>query len=136
MHHLHQFNFPAILASAVALWVLGALWYSPVLFAKPWMAMVPVPAEGKKNTMIAGMISSFIGDIVLAFILAHFVIWAGAETFDRGAFIGFISWLGFIAAPGFPQGIYESRPFRLFAINTGYMLVGLIGIGGLLAVWR
>jgi hypothetical protein len=47
-----------------------------------------------------------------------------------------ISWLGFIAAPSFAQGIYEGRPFKLFAINTGYWLVGLLITGALLAVWR
>jgi hypothetical protein len=52
-----------------------------------------------------------------------------------GAFIGFVSWLGFIAATHFPQGIYESPPPRLFAINSGYWLVGLLTIGGLLAIW-
>ena len=39
-------------------------------------------------------------------------------------------------APNFAQGIYESRPFKLFAINSGYWLVGLLITGGLLATWR
>jgi hypothetical protein len=50
--------------------------------------------------------------------------------------IGFILWLGFIAAPLAASYIYEGRPFKLFAINTGYWLVGLLITGGLLAVWR
>jgi len=137
MHHLH-FNHWAILASAVILWLLGAVWYSPALFAKPWASMVGLdPAkEGKNKSMITGMISSFILDIVLAFVLDHVVQWSGADTFGLGALIGFIMWLGFIAAPALPQGIYEGRPFKLFAINTGYMLVGLMILGGVLAVWK
>ena len=35
-----------------------------------------------------------------------------------------------------PQGIYEKRPFKLFAINSGYWLLGLFIVGGLLAAWR
>jgi Protein of unknown function (DUF1761) len=138
MHHLHNFNHWAILVSAVILWLLGAVWYSPALFAKPWMAMVGLdPAkEGKNKSMITGMISSFILDIVLAFVLDHVVQWSGADTFGLGALVGFIMWLGFIAAPALPQGIYEGRPFKLFAINTGYMLVGLMILGGVLAVWK
>lgn len=136
MHHLHNFNHVAILVSAVILWLLGAVWYSPVLFARPWMAMVKVPSEGKNRKMLTGMISSFILDIVMAFVLDHVIKWSGADSFAMGALVGFIMWLGFIAAPGLPQGIYEGRPFKLFAINTGYMLVGLIVIGGVLAVWR
>ena len=136
MHHLH-FNHVAILVSALLLWFLGAIWYSPVLFAKPWMALLNIRKDHpNKKTLVPGMISSFIGDLLVAFVLAHIVNWAGATTFGWGAFIGAIIWLGFIAAPAFPQGIYENRPFKLFAINSGYWLVGLIGVGGLLAVWR
>ena len=82
------------------------------------------------------MVTSFICDLVLAFVLAHFVRWSGVETFAWGALIGFIVWVGFFAAPRLPQGIYENRPFKLFAINEGYWLVGLLIIGGLLAIWH
>jgi hypothetical protein len=137
MHHLHNFNHWAILVSAVILWLLGAIWYSPALFAKPWAAMVKLdPAQANSKSMITGMISSFVLDVVLAFVLDHVVQWSGADTFGLGALIGFIMWLGFIAAPALPQGIYEGRPFKLFAINTGYMLIGLMILGGVLAVWK
>lgn len=136
MHHLH-FNHLALIVSALFLWFLGAAWYSPPLFAKPWMAMLGIKkGESNKNSLLAGMISSLICDLVLSFILAHFVIWSGANTFGWGALIGFICWVGFFAAPNLPQGIYENRPFKLFAINNGYWLVGLIVVGGLLAVWH
>ena len=34
-----RINYPAVIASAVAYWVLGALWYSPLLFARPFIAL-------------------------------------------------------------------------------------------------
>ncbi len=40
-------NYLAILVAAVGVFVLGWLWYSPLLFFKPWMrlrGMDPVPA--------------------------------------------------------------------------------------------
>ena len=137
MHHLHHLNLLAVLVSAVILWVLGAVWYSPALFAKPWMAALKItPDPAKKKGLLAGMIASFIGDFILAFVLDHLVLWANAGSWRGGSFIGALVWLGFFAAPNFPQGIYESRPFKLFAINNGYWLVGLILVGILLAVWR
>lgn len=137
MHHLH-FNHWAIIVSAVIQWLLGAIWYSPALFAKPWMKLLGINpgTSNKSNSMIFGMISSLIGDLILSFALAHLVLWSGAERFAGGAFIGFIVWLGFFAAPNFAQGIYEGRPFKLFAINNGYWLVGLLITGGLIAVWH
>lgn len=133
--HLHQFNLWAVLVAALIQWVLGALWYS-LFFAKPWMALVGhTPGERPKGAVVA-MVSSFIGGLLLSFILAHVVLWSGADTVHRGAFIGGICWLGFIAAPLFAQHLYEKRSFKLFAINTGYWLVALLISGVLLAVWR
>jgi hypothetical protein len=138
MHHIeHAFNYWAIVVSALILWLLGATWYSPALFAKPWMAMLGFQKDHpNKKSLVPGMIASFICDLLVAFVLAHFVIWSDAATFGWGALIGFIVWVGFFAAPNLPQGIYENRPFKLFAINNGYWLVGLLIVGGLLAVWR
>jgi hypothetical protein len=70
--------------------------------------------------MIFGMTSSFLGDLILSFVLLRFILWSEASNWATGAFIGFICWLGFIAAPNFPQSIYEGRPFKLFATNAGY----------------
>ena len=134
-HHL-QFNYWAVLVSALILWLLGAVWYSPALFAKPWMACLGIVPGGAKKGLAIGMMSSFLGDLLVAFVLLHFVLWSGAATYATGAFIGFLCWLGFLAATQFPQGIYESRSMRLFAINSGYWFVGLLIVGGLLAVWR
>jgi hypothetical protein len=68
--------------------------------------------------------------------LAHVVLWAGAIRFGGGAFVGFICWLGFVAAPLFSETIYEKRPFKLFAINIGYWLLALVISGGVLAAWQ
>jgi hypothetical protein len=137
LHIHHQLNHLAVLACAVILWVLGALWYSPVLFAKPWMKALGFEKDNPdKKSLVPGMMASFVCDFILAFMLDHFIIWTGADTFAWGALTGFIVWIGFFAAPNLPQGIYENRPFKLFAINNGYWLVGLLIVGGVLAVWR
>jgi hypothetical protein len=140
IQHFHHFNPWALLVCAVLQWILGAVWYSPALFAKPWMAALKIEQKtmdaGMKKSLILGMIASFLGGLVLSFILDHFIIWSHSETIAAGAMVAFISWLGFIAAPSFAQGIYEQRPFRLFAISTGYWLVGLLISGPILAVWQ
>ncbi len=140
----HSVNYLAILVSAVILWVLGAIWYSPALFAKPWMEILGIKkGEGKQSGLMLGMVASFIGDLVLSFILAHIIFWANAfgfapspVGFGNGCVLGVLVWIGFIAAPNLPQGLYERKPFKLFAINSGYWLLGLFIVGGLLAAWR
>lgn len=134
MHHLH-FNHLAVLVSALYQWVLGALWYS-LFFAKPWMALTGHVAGSRPKGAVAGMITSFFGGLILSFILAHMILWSGASTPCTGAFVGSICWLGFIVMPLLAETIYENRPFKLLAINTGYWLVALLGSGVLLAVWQ
>jgi hypothetical protein len=136
IHHLHHVNHWAVLVSALILWFLGAIWYSPALFAKPWMAALGIVPGGPKKGLAFGMIASFVGDVLAAFALLHVVLWSGADNYAAGAFVGFLCWLGFFAATTFPQGIYEGRPAKLFLVNAGYWLVGLVIVGGLLAVWR
>lgn len=137
MQHVHHFLNPwALLVSALFLWFLGALWYSPLLFAKPWIAIVGRKQGEKPKGVVVGMISSFIGDLILALVLAHLIGWSGARTFGWGAFVGFLSCLGFYLSPLYPQSIYEGRPFRYFAINGGYWLLGMPLVGGLLAIWH
>lgn len=136
LRHLHNFNPWAILVSALILWILGAIWYSPALFSKPWMAALGIVPDSSKKGLATGMIASFVGDLLLAFAFLHIILWSGAATGFAGAFVAFVCWLGFFAATQFPQGIYERRPTRLFWITNGYWLIGLISIGALMAVWK
>jgi hypothetical protein len=133
----HAVNNLAILVSGIILWVLGAIWYSPALFAKPWMQLLGIKKEeGKRDGLLLGMTASFIGDLVLSFVLTYIIMWSNTTGFARGGVVGVLVWMGFVAAPNLPQGLYERRPFKLFAINSGYWLVGLFIVGGLLSVWR
>ena len=134
MHHLH-FNHMAILAAALIQFLLGALWYS-LFFAKPWMALTGHTKGERPKGIVVAMLSSAIGALIFSFVLAHVVMWSGAAKIGGGVFVGFICWLGFIAAPLFAETIYEQRPYVLFAINSGYWLAVLVISGGLLAVWH
>jgi hypothetical protein len=136
MQAIHIDNHWVLLVSALMQWVLGALWYSPALFAKPWMNALGIVPDGERKGLIFAMVSSFLASFLLSFVLWHVVTWAGATSWLSGIFVGALCWLGFIAAPLFPQGLYERRPVKLFLINTGYWLVAMTLSGALLATWR
>ncbi|HTX76903.1 MAG TPA: DUF1761 domain-containing protein [Terracidiphilus sp.] len=137
MQHLHHLiNLWPVLVAAVMIWVLGALWFSSVLFAKPWAAIVGRQMGEKPKGVAWGMICSFIGDVLLAFILDHVILWSHASTWMDGIHIGAITWVGFVAAIMYPQTIYEGRPLRYFTITGGYWLIAFVAAGALLAVWR
>ena len=79
---------------------------------------------------------AFLMSLLLAYVLAHFVKFTGAETARTGAFTAFWLWLGFVLTTGLETVIFEQRPVGLFLINNGYHLVGMLGMGALLAAWK
>ena len=135
-----KINYPAVVASAAAYWVLGALWYSPLLFARPFIALKGWTPEQLASAQSQGagaqIVVALLTSLVLAYVLAHFVKFTGAETAASGALTGFWLWLGFVVTTNLETVIFEGRPVGLYLINNGYHLAGLLGMGALLAVWR
>lgn len=132
-------NYPAVLAAAIVNMAIGALWYSPSLFGKGWMELVGIRPEGVKKRAAGARRAyswTFVASLLMAYALARILWYAGAQTVIGGALIGLLAWLGFVATTGGANYLFEGRPCRLYAINTGYPLVSLIVMGALLAVWR
>ena len=59
-----------------------------------------------------------------------------AEAALAGAQTGFWLWLGFVVTTNLETVLFENRPLGLYLISNGYHLVGMLGMGALLAVWR
>lgn len=133
-------NYWAVIVAAIVQIALGMLWYGP-LFGKRWMMymnITPDPAKsGMSKKTYALMI---IGSIVMAWVLAHAVIYASATLamtgLILGILVGFMNWLGFIAPVLLASVLYEGRSWKLWWLNNGYYLVGLILMGSILALWR
>jgi Protein of unknown function (DUF1761) len=133
--HIHSHILP-ILAATVARMALGALWYSPVLFLKPWMKLTGIGEQQMKQGMGGKIAGDVVGSFLMAFILMHPIVWSNAASAPEGMAVGFICWLGFIAVATINTVTYEKRSFNLFAIYNGYNLASLLAMGAILAVWR
>ena len=116
---------------------LGALWYSPLLFARPWMAAngfteEQIRAEGAG----IGYGVSVVVSVVLAFAVALLAEAAGADTALEGLLLGLLVGVGFVATTAGVNYVFESRPRNLYLINAGYPVVSLALIGLLIGVWQ
>ena len=131
-------NYLAVLVSAIAAMVIGALWYSPLLFGKKWMELMGVKPdmnnpEMKKKAQ-RGYVIMFLAVLLMAYVLAHFVDYAGATDWMGGLQLGFWVWLGFNAPVMIGSVLWENKPFSLYLINTGYYLVSFVVMAVILAV--
>lgn len=60
----------AVGVSTVICFVLGALWYSPLMFLKPWAEGVGVEAGGPATPPVAAMVLQLTGTFFLAWLVA------------------------------------------------------------------
>ena len=125
----------AIILAVVANMVLGALWYSPILFANIW-----VKALGKKMENInpkganIGYALTTLGGIFTAFVLSLLIHLLDTVTILDGAIIGFL--VGLVAAfRELSPTFFESRKYTLFFISAGYHIVSLTIMGIIIALF-
>jgi hypothetical protein len=137
--HIPLVNYLAVLATGIVIFILGGLWYSPLLFAKKWIALMGKTEDELKaasssmplayvTVFLCGLVTSF----ALAVILNHFT----DLTAIRGAEVGAVCWLGFAGATSFGSGLFSMQPKLLWLINSGFNLVSFVIAGLILAVWR
>ncbi len=131
-----QINYLAVGVAALATIFIGALWYSPLLFGKLWMKAHGYTDEKVRQMAGRGIIVSLFCYVVMAFVLAVLVSYAGASTTVQGAFLGFIVWIGFLATLGLTAHMYSERPLSIYVIDAGYQLVYAVAMGVILAAWR
>jgi hypothetical protein len=134
----HHLNHLAILVSGVAIFMLGGLWYSPALFARPWVRLMGKTEEemrakaGGPGSYIAVFGCALLTAFVMAMVLAHF----GVITIGGAVAMASLCWLGFAGATSYGSALFSSQPFRLWLINSGYNLVAFIVAAIILTLWR
>ena len=140
--HIHNLNLLAVLIAGVSTMVVGFLWYSPILFAKPWMREMGYDPDDKAKTKeiqkSAGpaYMGSLLASLVSAFVLALFFHWLHVQSLRVGLMAAFHVWLGFVATVQLTGVLFMKQSMKLFAINTGYQLVCYLVMGAILTVWR
>jgi hypothetical protein len=133
-------NYLAIIFAAVINMGIGALWYSPVLFAKPWMKAVGFDQKDMDDSMKKGMQKKYgmmmVASLVLAIVLSWFIHALHVTDLVGGIKIGLMAWLGFTTTSQFANWVFSRKPKEAYIIDTGYQLVAYSIMGALLALWQ
>jgi hypothetical protein len=102
MGYLH-INILAVLVAAIATFAIGALWYSPFLFGKQWIAfngVTPDKIEAMRKGAAKAYGISFLCYLVLAAVFAILIRMVHLQTVVGGAKMGGMLWVGFVATLG------------------------------------
>ena len=134
---LGQVNYLAVLVCTAVAMMLGALWYSPILFGNAWMKGTGLKKEDiKKSDSSKAMVGSTVLAFIINVVLASFIIMTMTKTFWVGVHIGALVGIGFISMVLLMNSLYEKRSLKVWLINTFYHLIYLLINGGILTIWK
>jgi uncharacterized protein YneF (UPF0154 family) len=144
MHPFPAINYLAVLVAAIVIFVLGGLWYSPMVFSKQWMALqnrteeqirAQVAAANMPLMYLAAFACAFLQALVMSAVIGHI---AGGNPIGaaHGAILGAVLWLGFAASTSYATALFSGKPKQLWLIDTMYNLVSFMLAGIILGVWR
>jgi len=136
---LSQVNYLAILTSAVVFFVIGSLWYSPLLMSTLWGEELKrnqvTPKMPMKHELWGKMLLTFIANIIASFAMAYLVIMTESTTWQAGLQLGVIVSIGFAATTLAANFVWQSRTFKLFLIDVGYPILGIVASAMILSIW-
>jgi hypothetical protein len=125
----------AVVAAAAAGYVLGAIWYAPLVFGNSWMAalgktreQLGSPARAMGLTLITCLISAW----VLAVILTR----AGVGSAMGGALAGLGVGLGVYGLNLYSDSLFAGTSLRLIFIQAAYRASQYALMGAILGPWR
>jgi hypothetical protein len=129
-----------LLAIALANFLLSWLWYSPLLFMKPWARALGTygkaeMTEEEKKAMPWLFASAAASSLLLSYGLQIVVHSIGATSFLGGLGVGVVAWAAFALTHSL-NTLFEGRKPLVLAINNGLFLLSYAAFGGLVAVWN
>jgi hypothetical protein len=128
-------NWLAVVVAAVSAFVLGGLWYSPLLFANRWMKETGLKRDSPgQNSMGITFGIGFLLALVASFVLALFIGKDAGAAF--GALAGFMAGFGWVFTFIGISYLFESRSLVHFLINACYSVLALTVMGLIIGAWQ
>ena len=119
----------AILLGAVAMFAVGAVWFT-VLFGKTWSRLMNFTPEQNQKAMEGGMASKmvvmFVLNLISASVLRYLAPQLLALSYTEFLMPVFVIWLGFTLPSLINTYLWEGKSMQLVLINAGGSLAAFI----------
>ena len=130
-------NYLAVVVAAVAAFVMSSVYY--ILFGKERMKLLgdtPGAAADMRRVRPLKMLGEIVRTLVVAYVLARFVVLLGVVDWKGAVQLGTWLWIGFPLMILVGSVVWDKRPWKLAAIHAGDWLVKLLLMAVILGVWR
>lgn len=124
-------NYTALLVAAVVSFIIGMLWYSPMVFGKAYMKAVG-HNENNKGNMAFMMVLQFIFGLVQVWALSWTLTAQGTMTMNAALMSAAVLWLGFTLVNAWSTQMWENRNTTAMWISAFCNLVCLLASAAVL----
>jgi hypothetical protein len=132
-------NYLAVILGALAVQVLGFLWYSK-LFYKPWVdARAIDPSEGEGDAGAAMYLVPLVCALIVAYTFARLADMVGAGDVGECIALAAFVWVGFAGTVQLTQiNFSDAKVKRMptFLIEGGYQLASFVIIGAVIGAFQ
>jgi hypothetical protein len=130
---MDNINYLAVLAAAVSSFVIGGVWYSPLMFARAWQREAGLTDEQVRAGAGKALIGGFVLQLVIATNLGMFLGRHAGIAWGTGA--GALAGIGWAAASLATIFLFERRSTMLIVIDGSYLAVSYAVMGAIIGVW-
>jgi len=137
---LGQLNWLAVIVGAVIYFAIGAVWFTPMLFGRPWQRAIGWDESQRPPDMspaIYAVPAAFY--LVTAIATGMLAVATGSDSFVEGIVLGIVVGVGYALTVNASDAIFDPhkpQPAVWFAITGAYHLLGIIIVAVLVSVWR
>lgn len=130
-----EMNWLAVLVSAAAYYILGALWYTPMLFGNQWMNLIGKTKEELQGASKITYLYCFILIFINVCVLSGVIYLSGATGAMSGLQTALITGLGLVGTTQAINYMFQFKPLKLYLIDAGYHIAGMALAGLILGMW-
>lgn len=134
-----QVNWLAVVVGALVYFALGALWYSPMLFARPWQRSIGWDETREPpNAGVATYAAPLVAYLVMGAAVGLLAAATGTDELGEGIVLGLVLGVGLSLAHTFVDAAFDPnkpQPWTWFAINGIYHALGLVIVSVVIAIW-
>ncbi|MEX1364201.1 MAG: DUF1761 domain-containing protein [Nannocystaceae bacterium] len=128
-----QINVLAVGVAALSSFLIGGLWYSPILFAKAWMREAGLTEDELRANVARTFGIAFVMAVIIAVNLAFFL---GPDAgLGWGATAGALAGVGWVMPSIATTFAFERRSGMLILIDGGYHGVAYAVMGAIIGGW-
>ena len=132
MSAIPSVNLIAVLVAAVVSFVSGGIYWGVI--ANPLTKLLgKVPEQVKMPP--AALITAFLTRVVLTYVLAIFLNYAGAQNALAGAALALLAWCGFVITISIGQAAFGWMSWTRLVVGAGESLLGYALMGAVIGAW-